>query len=118
MTSHARPGCRVSECECQVPMLPGEEALNGGSLTLCREEKQLNLHSAAGLFGAARPSERSPGRGRGRFAENVRAHASDYKEQRRGRIGRRFSASAPAWSAARSVSEFLTTWKTASASRS
>jgi len=55
-------------------MLPGEEALNGGSLNLCREEKQLNLHNAAPIFVAARLSKRSPDGARAGLAENARAH--------------------------------------------
>ena len=58
-----------------VPMLPGEEALNNGSLNLCREEKQLNLHNAAVHFrGRSSLLKRSPDGARAGFAENARAH--------------------------------------------
>jgi hypothetical protein len=62
-------------------MLPGEEALNDGSLNLCREEKQLNLHNAAvhfrGRSSLEEVARRCPRRFRGK---RPRAHAPDEEE--------------------------------------
>jgi hypothetical protein len=59
-------------------MLPSEEALIGGSLTLCCEEKQLNLHNAAPHFRGRSSLQKVARAGLRRIREKrPRAHAPD-----------------------------------------